>query len=47
MVLERRGLAVSPAARARVTACTDLTTLAGRLDRAWTAGVADELFTRP
>ncbi|WP_406068896.1 hypothetical protein OG372_13640 [Streptomyces sp. NBC_01020] len=45
MVLERRGLAVSPATRARHRVHGPHH--ADRLDRAWTAGVADELFTRP
>ncbi|WP_371791943.1 hypothetical protein OG285_21580 [Streptomyces sp. NBC_01471] len=47
MVLERRGLAVSPATRARITACTDLATLTDWLDRAWSVGAAAELFLHP
>ncbi|MET9534299.1 hypothetical protein ABZY02_27670 [Streptomyces sp. NPDC006649] len=47
MVLERRGPAVSPATRARITACTDLATLTDWLDRAWSVGAADELFLHP
>lgn len=47
MVLERRGLAVSPATRARITACTDLATLTDWLDRAWSADAAAELFIHP
>jgi hypothetical protein len=42
--LTRRGIEVSDAVRDRVTACSDLATLARWFDRALTATVAEDIF---
>lgn len=43
-LLDRRGVAVSEAAREKITACTDTGLIEDWIDRAVTATTTDELF---
>jgi hypothetical protein len=45
VVLEQRGLTVSPEARERITSCTDFDVVSRWLDRAWDVASTEELFT--
>jgi hypothetical protein len=43
--LEKRGVPIAPAARERITSCTDLDTLTRWFDRSLTVATAQELFS--